>query len=63
MNELQVFSNPEFGQVRSVMVEDAPWFVGKDVAASLGYADTKKAISSHVDAEDRVFLNRVDNAT
>lgn len=63
MNELQVFSNPEFGQVRSVMVEDAPWFVGKDVAAALGYADTKKAISSHVDAEDRVFLKRGETPT
>lgn len=37
MNELQVFTNPEFGQVRTVTIEEEPWFVGKDVAVALGY--------------------------
>ena len=36
MNELQVFTNPEFGQVRTVTIEEEPWFVGKDVAGFLG---------------------------
>lgn len=53
MNDLQVFSNPEFGQVRSMMIEDAPWFVGRDVATAMGYADAKKALKAHVDDEDK----------
>ena len=36
MNELQVFTNPEFGQVRTVTIEEEPWFVGKDVALPWG---------------------------
>lgn len=39
MNELQVFTNPEFGQVRTVTIEEEPWFVGKDVAVALGYGN------------------------
>lgn len=53
MNELQVFTNPEFGQVRTLTLEGEPWFVGKDVAVALGYADTKNALKSHVDREDK----------
>ena len=51
--ELQVFSNAEFGSVRSIMINDEPYFVGKDVAEILGYKDTAKAIFAHVDAEDK----------
>lgn len=51
--ELQVFNNAEFGSVRSIMVNDEPYFVGKDVAEILGYKDTAKAIFAHVDAEDK----------
>lgn len=53
MNELQVFSNPEFGQVRSVMVDDAPWFVGADAVKALAYKRTADALKSHVDDEDK----------
>lgn len=59
MNELQVFSNPEIGQVRSMMIEDAPWFVGKDVALALEYVNAAKAIRDHVDAEDK-GVNKMD---
>lgn len=52
--ELQVFSNAEFGSVRSIMVNDEPYFVGKDVAEILGYVDPNKAISRHVDEEDKL---------
>ena len=38
MNDLQIFSNPEFGQVRTVEIDGTPWLVGKDVAVALGYA-------------------------
>lgn len=52
--KLQVFSNAEFGSVRSTMIKDEPWFVGKDVAEILGYVDPNKAISRHVDEEDKL---------
>ena len=54
MNELQIFNNPDFGQVRMVMIEDTPYFVGKDVAEILGYKDTVNALKSHVDDEDKL---------
>ena len=52
MNELMVFNNGEFGQVRTMEINGEPWFVGKDVAASLGYERATKAISDRVDKED-----------
>lgn len=53
MNELQIFESPEFGQVRTVVIENEPWFVGKDVAEVLGYSNPRKAIIDHVDREDK----------
>ena len=53
MNELQIFKNEEFGEVRSLKIGDEPWFVGKDVADILGYTNSRKAISDHVDDEDK----------
>lgn len=52
MNDLQIFENPEFGQVRTVEIDGTPWLVGKDVATALGYKNPQKAIHDHVDAED-----------
>lgn len=52
--ELQVFTNPAFGQVRVIERDGEPWFVGKEVAAILGYKDVKHAVLDHVDEEDRV---------
>ena len=40
--------------IRTLSIDNEPWFVGKDVAVALGYTDTKHAILDHVDAEDRV---------
>ena len=54
MSELQVFSNAEFGSVRSITVNGEPYFVGKDVAEILGYANTRDALAKDVDAEDRM---------
>lgn len=56
MNEVKLFENEEFGQVRMVLVEDEPYFVGKDVAEALGYADPSSAVSKNVDAEDKTTL-------
>ena len=53
MNDLQIFSNPEFGQVRTVERDGQPWLVGKDVAVALGYKNPGKAIIAHVDDEDK----------
>lgn len=53
MSNLQVFSNTEFGQIRTTMIDGQPFFVGKDVAEILGYSNTRKAIADHVDIEDK----------
>lgn len=52
-NNLRIFENAEFGQMRTVTINDEPWFVGKDVADVLGYANPRKAIIDHVDKEDK----------
>lgn len=52
-NELQVFMNERFGAIRSVLIENEPYFVGKDIADALGYSDSSSAISKKVDKEDR----------
>lgn len=61
MNELQTFANEEFGAVRSLMIEDMPWFVGRDVATALGYAKPQNAIKSHVDADDALNQGIIDS--
>lgn len=53
MENLQIFKNAEFGSVRTITIDDEPWFVGKDVAEALGYERATKAVADHVDIEDR----------
>lgn len=53
MNNIQVFNNPEFGDIRTVEIDGEPWFVGKDVATALGYVDAFGALKKHVDSEDK----------
>lgn len=53
MNDLQIFNNPEFGDIRAVEVDGEPWFVGKDMAVALGYKNPQEAIRTHVDDEDK----------
>ena len=53
MNEITVFNNDEFGSIRTWVVDDEPWFVGKDIATILGYAKPENAIANHVDDEDK----------
>lgn len=55
MDEIQIFKNPLFGEVRVVVINDEPWFVGKDVALALGYAKPENALSTHVDEEDKTI--------
>lgn len=56
MNNLQIFNNEKFGSIRTVEVNNDPYFVGKDVAEILGYSNPSKAISMHVDEEDKEFV-------
>ena len=53
MNNLEVFKNEEFGEVRTITIDDEPYFVGKDVALILGYTNPQKALRDHVDEEDK----------
>ena len=50
---IQVFNNTEFGEIRSMTINGEPWFVGKDIAAALGYKESAKAIREHIDDEDK----------
>lgn len=54
MNNLQIFKSEEFGEIRTIEIDNEPWFVGKDIAAALGYAAERNAIASHVDDEDKL---------
>ena len=53
MREIQIFENAEFGKVRTIVIDNEPWFVGKDIATALGYAKPENAIANHVDEEDK----------
>ncbi|WP_052233095.1 phage antirepressor [Terrisporobacter othiniensis] len=52
-NTLSVFNNQEFGEIRTLNIDNEPWFVGKDVATVLGYSNTRKALIDHIDSEDK----------
>lgn len=54
MNELQTFSNAQFGEIRSLVIDEMPYFVGRDVAKVLGYANTRDALAKRVDNEDKL---------
>lgn len=53
MNELKIFENRQFGQVRAMEIDGEPWFVGKDIAKALGYVNTRQAILTNVDSGDK----------
>ncbi len=61
MNELQIFNSNEFGQIRTVTIDNEPWFVGKDVAGALGYKNTKDALATHIESCDKIMGSQ--NAT
>lgn len=50
MNNLQIFSNNEFGNIRTTTIDAQIWFIGKDIAEALGYSNASKAVSTHVNA-------------
>ena len=53
MNDLKIFENAEFGSIRTVEINNEPWFVGKDVAEILGYGNPRQALKTNVDDEDK----------
>lgn len=55
-NEIEIFKNEEFGEIRTLLINDEPWFVGKDIAKILGYADSSSAVSKNVDSDDKTTL-------
>lgn len=61
MNDLQIFKNTEFGEIRTMTIDNEPWFVGKDVASILGYVDTSDALKKHVDTEDKLTRRFADS--
>lgn len=63
MNNIQTFEHDEFGKVRTLLIDNEPWFVGKDVAEILGYSNTKDALITHVDEDDRRIIQRSENTT
>lgn len=60
--DVQIFKNEELGALRTVLIDNEPWFVGRDVAEILGYSNTRDAMRKHVDAEDKKIL-KSQNAT
>ena len=57
MHNIQVFKNREFGEIRSIEINNEPYFIGKDIAEILGYKNTRDAINKHVDEEDKGVAN------
>lgn len=54
MNDLKIFENHQFGEIRVIEQDGEPWFVAADVCRALGYGDTDQAIRNHVDKEDKL---------
>ncbi|KPI56326.1 hypothetical protein IM33_05160 [Clostridioides difficile] len=52
MNNLQIFKNEDFGEIRTVDIDNEIWFVGKDIAEALGYSNTREALKTHIDNDD-----------
>lgn len=53
MNGIKIFETEDFGQVRTIVIDDEPWFVGKDIATALGYGNPRQSLKTNVDEEDK----------
>lgn len=62
-SNLKSFYNEKFGTIRTMTIDDAPWFAGKDVATALGYQNTKDALIRHVDSDDKKIIQRSEIST
>lgn len=54
MNELKIFDNEEFGEIRMIVIDEEPWFVGRDICTALNYKDSSDALKRHVDDDDKL---------
>lgn len=65
MDKVSVFESSDFGEIRVMVINDQPWFVGSDIASALGYSNASKAVSAHVDEEDidRILLTDLERFT
>lgn len=61
MNELKIFDNEEFGEIRTVVIDGEPWFVGRDVAEALGYKKIGEALKTNVDEMDATMMGVIDS--
>ena len=61
MTDIQIFNNPDFGDIRTVEIDGEAWFVGKDVAGALGYAKPLGAVSTHVEKDDSLKRGLMDS--
>lgn len=61
MNEIRIFDNPDFGEVRTIMIDGEPWFVGRDVANALGYKKVTEALQTNVDEMDSTLMGVIDS--
>lgn len=61
MEEIRIFNNPEFGEVRTILIDGEPWFVGKDVANALGYKKVTEALQTNVDEMDSTLMGVMDS--
>lgn len=59
-NNITIFNNELFGSVRTMMIDDNPWFVGKDIAEALAYKNISDALSKHVDDDDKIQIAKRD---
>ena len=53
MNDIQIFNNETFGEIRTLRINGEPWFVAQDIAGALGYGNSRDAVFKHVDADDK----------
>ncbi len=58
MNDLQIFNNEEFGSIRTIQIENEPWFVAKDITDGLGFANGRKAVEDNVDEDDKQIIQK-----
>lgn len=61
MSSIKIFENKEFGEIRTVMIDGEPWFVGKDVAGALGYEKERNAVQKYVDTDDALKWGIIDS--
>ncbi len=61
MEEIRIFNNPDFGDVRTIVIDGEPWFAGRDVCKSLGYVKPTQAIHNNVEDEDTLRKGLLDS--